>query len=192
VKSISWLDWIGVARAFRVYGKGKAERNWRVIDIVASPRRNMCGGWPIIAGTCITWSARMIAVGWDFAESVLREQIAAPVCRDKPLEVFAGRLRRGPGSAGVSPANNQMCAGERPARQASEVLAHECGHTYQALRLQPLYLVIGGALTWWGEGRYWWNGFENQASATGLFGGIVNGSIHPELWARVAANRVSQ
>ena len=48
-----------------------------------------------------------------------------------------------------------------------------------------LYLPAGALFTWWREGRHWWNVFENQASAEGQLGGIVNGSVCPELMRRV-------
>ena len=69
--------------------------------------------------------------------------------------------------------------------RASEILAHECGQSYQARRWGALYLVIGALYTWWREGRHWWNWFENQASETGQFGGILSGSVHDDLWAAV-------
>ena len=67
---------------------------------------------------------------------------------------------------------------------ASEVLAHECGHTAQALRLSWLYLPAGAAFTLWREGPRWYNAFENGASEQGQFGGLVNGSVCAELMAR--------
>jgi hypothetical protein len=65
-------------------------------------------------------------------------------------------------------------------------MAHEIGHTAQAVRLGMLYLPTGAAFTLFREGRAWYNHFENQASESGQFGGIVNGSVHPALMARVA------
>lgn len=35
---------------------------------------------------------------------------------------------------------------------------------------------------------YWWNWFENEASEIGQFGGIISGSVHPDLWAAVRPN----
>ncbi len=68
---------------------------------------------------------------------------------------------------------------------ASEILAHECGHTWQVLRMGLLYWPVGGAVTLFREGPHWWNFFENQASELGQFGGIVNGSVCPELMRRM-------
>ena len=148
--------------AFRIYGKAKCETDWRIVDVFAHSRRDAMAGWPLIRGTCITWSARFIAVGTDFAEMVLREQFLEPASRENPVEVASGRLR-----FGRSP-------DARPSYPlASEILAHECGHTYQARRLWPAYLLTGAGFTWWREGSRWWNWFEDEASAIGQFGGIV-------------------
>ena len=69
----------------------------------------------------------------------------------------------------------------------SEVVAHECGHTGQVRRLGAIYWPVGGALTLFREGPHWYNGFENQASEEGQFGGLVNGSVCPELMHRLQA-----
>lgn len=160
--------------AFRIYGKARSETEWRIIDVFAHPRRDSIAGWPLIRGTCITWSRALIAVGCDFAETVLREQAATPASKEHPVEVASGRLRRG------------RAPGARPSYPlASEILAHECGHTYQALRLWPAYLSTGAIFTWWREGPRWWNWFENEASATGQFGGILSGSVRAELWSKL-------
>jgi hypothetical protein len=162
--------------AFRIYGRGKHERSWRVIHVFATARRNMTGRLPFFGGTCIAWGSAVIAVGWDFAESVVREQMRDPASRERPIDVCGGRVR-GP--------DRRRAAGAPSLASASEILAHECGHTAQARRLGPLYLPIGAVFTWWREGRHWWNWFENQASAMGEFGGILSDSIHPSLWSSV-------
>jgi hypothetical protein len=174
------LSWLfiktGGPAAFQAYGKGESEAVWRVIDVIATDRRNSTSRWPFFGGTCITWTSRVIAVGWDFAEWVLREQMAAPASRELPVEVGGGRLHD----------PKRRSAAQAPSFPlASEILAHECGHTCQARRFGPLYLPIGAAFTWWREGRHWWNWFENQASEIGQFGGIISGSVHPDLWAAV-------
>lgn len=53
------------------------------------------------------------------------------------------------------------------------------------LRLGLLYWPIGGAFTLFHEGPHGWNRFENQASEIGQFGGIVHGSVHPILMAKI-------
>jgi hypothetical protein len=68
---------------------------------------------------------------------------------------------------------------------ASEILAHEIGHTWQAVRLGPFYLPLVGSVTLFREGPHFWNHFENQASEQGRFGGIVNGSACGELIERI-------
>jgi hypothetical protein len=168
----AWFRWLGGRPAFRVHGKGRREKDWREVEVYATPRRNLTSRWPapFWRGTCITWTDRVIAVGVDFAEYVLREQMRSPASRESPVEVQGGRLR-----------------GARPVPTASEILAHEIGHTWQATRLGPLYLLAGACFTLFREGPHWYNGFENQASAEGLFGGIVSGSVLPELWERVRA-----
>ena len=163
---------------FQIYGKAGSENAWRIIGVYATHRRDSNSRWPryLFRGTCITWTAEIIAVGWDFAEEVLREQMGDPASRARPVEVAAGRIRY---------AQRRAAAGAEPFASASEILAHECGHTWQMLRLGVLYWPIGGAFTLFREGPHWWNCFENQASEIGQFGGIVNGSVHPKLLSKI-------
>jgi hypothetical protein len=155
----------------RVYGKGKTESAWREIAVFARGRRNLVSRLPFFRGSCITWTRRVIAVGCDFAEWLVREQAANPASRESPVDVTGGRLHG--------------TARNAPGPSASEVMAHECGHTCQAARWGPLYLPIGALFTWWREGDRWWNWFENEASELGQFGGIVSGSVESGLWERV-------
>ena len=60
-----WLRWRGGPPCFRIYGKARPERQWRIIDVYATSRRNVGSGWPLWGGTCVTWSAEIVAVGWD-------------------------------------------------------------------------------------------------------------------------------
>lgn len=53
---------------------------------------------------------------------------------------------------------------------------------FRVLGGRPCFRAFGKARR---EGQRWWNHFENQASEEGLFGGIVNGSVCPEMMARV-------
>jgi hypothetical protein len=155
-----WLRWWGGTPCFRIYGKTRTEITWRIIDVFGTARRDRHSRWPLWRGACTTWSAEVIAVGWDFARAVIREQAERPVSPHHPLEVEGGRLWR-------------------PARQfsAGEILAHEIGHTWQALRLGPFYLPLVGAVTLFREGPHPWNRFENEASALGQYGGLVPGSV---------------
>lgn len=168
---------LGGPPCFQIYGKSQREAAWRIIDIHATHRRDMNSRWPrfLFRGTCITWTAGVIAVGWDFAEEVLREQMCEPASRENPVEVAGGRLHD---------AFRRDAAGASPFPSASEILAHECGHTWQVLRMGLLYWPIGGTVTLFREGQHWWNHFENQASEQGQFGGIVNGSVCEELMSR--------
>ena len=143
---------------FRVYGKGRSERDWHVVDIYATHRRDCGSRWPLFRGTCITWTSSIISVGWDFAEQFLREQASEPASREFPVSVVGGRLRDSIPSA-------------------SEIMAHECGHTGQGRKMGFLYWPIGALVTLFREGDHFWNHFENQASETGLFGGIVKGTV---------------
>jgi hypothetical protein len=163
---------------FQIYGKARSENAWRIISVHATHRRDFDSRWPryLFRGTCITWTAEIIAVGWDFAEEVLREQTSAPASRDHPVEVAAGRIRD---------SNRRAAIGAASFASACEVLAHECGHTWQMLRLGLLYWPIGGAFTLFREGPHWWNRFENQASEIGQFGGMVNSSVCDELMRRL-------
>jgi hypothetical protein len=164
------------APSFRIYGKARAEPHWRAIDVFASRRHNVDSPWPLMRGACVTWSDEVIVIGWDFAAIILREQQRNPASRETPLEVAGGRL------------SDTVRRGEVHAPShfsAGEVLAHEIGHTAQAIRLGALYLPVVGSVTRFREGPHWWNHFENQASEQGQFGGIVEGSVCADLRAVV-------
>jgi hypothetical protein len=171
-----WLRTVGGRPCFDVYGKSKRETDWRIVHVYATHRRNRESRWPFWRGTCITWTSQVVAVGWDFAEMVLREQSTEPASRDRPVEVAGGRL---------SVWERRVAAGASSQCSASEVLAHEVGHTAQSLRLPVIYLPVVGAVTLFREGPHWWNHFENNASEQGQFGGIVNGSVCDELMLRL-------
>jgi hypothetical protein len=169
---------LGGVPAYQIYGKTRREPAWRVIDVQATSRRDLDSRWPapFWPGTCITWSSAVIAVGWDFALNVYREQCRQPATREQPLEVAGGRLHH---------AERRRRAGAASFPSASEVLAHECGHTGQAIRLDIAYLPTGALFTLFREGPRWVNWFENAASEQGQFGGIVHGSVSTELLARL-------
>jgi hypothetical protein len=169
---------LGGVPCFLIYSKARREQDWRLIDVFATHRRDIASRWPapFFRGTCITWTAFVISVGWDFAEEVLREQKNEPASREHPVAVVSGRVRD---------VGRREAAGGPPFVSASEVLAHECGHTGQAQRLGPAYLPAGAAFTLFREGPHWYNRFENQASEEGLFGGIVTGTVHQELMRRL-------
>src|ERR1700676_3840737 len=112
-----WLRWLGGRPCFRIYGKGRRESAWRVIDVYASPRRNFTSRWPLSRGTCITWTAEVIAVGCDFARDVLGEQKTCPASRHYPVEVAAGC---------IGDLFRRADAGTPCIATASEVMAHEC------------------------------------------------------------------
>ncbi|HLJ97161.1 MAG TPA: hypothetical protein VKU02_28615 [Gemmataceae bacterium] len=171
------LQQLGTAPCFRIYGKARLESQWRILEVFATPRRNARSRWPLCRATCITWTDRIIGVGWDFAERILIEQAAAPAARHYPVEVAGGRLRD---------PERRLAAGAGERATASEVLAHECGHSWQALRLGGAYLPLVGAVTLFREGPHFWNHFENQASELGQFGGLVQGSVCPDLMNRLA------
>jgi hypothetical protein len=145
--------------AFRIYGRANYEPDWYVIDVYATSRRDLSSRWPLWRGACTTWTANVIAVGQYFANQLLDEQSAAPASQERPVAVQGGRLRSGRQDIGPP--------------TTSEILAHECGHTGQARRQGFWYWPAGAAYTRFGEGPHRWNRFENDASATGLFGGIV-------------------
>jgi hypothetical protein len=108
----------------------------------------------------------------------LREQARDPACREHPVEVVGGRIQGD---------ERRRAAGGPLLASASEVLAHECGHTWQVRRLGVAYWPLVGALTLFREGPHGWNHFENQASELGQFGGLVNGSVCAHLMERVRA-----
>lgn len=174
----SLLRRLGGPPSFQVYGRSRRESAWRIVGVHATHRRDMDSRWPswMFRGTCITWTSEIIAVGWDFAEEVLREQVSEPASREHPVEVAGGRIR--------DPFRRSAAGGSAFAG-ASEVLAHECGHTWQVLRMGLRYWPVVGALTLFREGPNWWNHFENQASEVGQFGGIVNGSVCDALMQRL-------
>ena len=163
-----WLCWLGGQPSFQIHGRGRAEEDWRTISVYATHRRNAESRWPLWRGTCITWTSDVIVVGWDFALELVREQMTEPASRQRPVEVSGGRLQNLMGRAD---------AGAPGFPTVSEVLAHECGHTWQALRFRAAYLPIGATFTLFREGPHFWNRFENQASEQGLFGGIITRSV---------------
>src|SRR5947209_14797928 len=91
----AWFHLLGGKPCFRIYGKARREKDWRVIEVHATHRRDQDSPWPrfLFRGTCITWTATVIAVGWDIAEEVLREQVTEPALRQHPVEVGGGRIR---------------------------------------------------------------------------------------------------
>lgn len=172
-----WFAWLGGAPCFQVHAKGRWESRWRVVNVYATDRRNADSRWPwpFFRGTCITWTSRVVAVGWDFAERLLREQARDPASRDQPVEVAGGRLHDW---------KRRLAAGASSQCSASEVMAHEIGHTSQVRWLREAYWVVG-LTTLFREGPHVWNWFENRASEAGQFGGIVNGSVCPRLMERL-------
>jgi hypothetical protein len=169
---------LGGVPAYQIYGKARRETAWRIIDLHATSRRDAHSRWPapFWPGTCITWTNAVIAVGWDFALAVYREQCRQAATREHPLEVAGGRLHFD---------QPRLLASGAASPSASEVLAHECGHTEQAGRLGIAYLPTGAIFTLFREGPRWWNWFENAASEQGQFGGIVAGTVSAELLARL-------
>jgi hypothetical protein len=163
----------GGAPCLRIHGKARYEAQWRLIDVVATARRNWGSGWPLMQGTCITWTSSIIVVGWDFARGFLAEQIHDPASRNAAVGVLGGRLKNG---------ERRAEAGASPLCSYSEVMAHECGHTAQAIRLGAAYLPLVGAVTLFREGNHFWNHWENDASAQGLMGGISEVTIPVEQW----------
>lgn len=159
---------------FRVHGKTRSESSWRIITVRAVPWRNHSVGWPFFRGTCTCWSAGFIAVGLDFAQELLADPAVWQVTREQPAMVAASSL---------CDMEKRTQAGAPALPSHAELLAHEIGHTLQARRYRLLYLPLVGSMTRFGEGCHWWNRFENEASATGQFGGIVAGSVSPALQA---------
>jgi hypothetical protein len=159
----------GGTPCFQIYGKALPELEWRRIDVFATDRRNAASRWPLWRGTCITWSTEIVVVGADFAKQILHEQALRPASRLNPVVVSGGR---------IGDTVRRAAAGAKGRATASEILAHECGHTWQALRLGPLYLPLVGSVTLFREGIHFWNHFENEASEQGQFGGLVDGSVH--------------
>lgn len=158
------FDAWAITHSFLIWGRTRQETQWRQIRVVVTPCRNLTSGWPLLRGTCTCWSRSLIAVGEQFAQALSVQLSETRVTRDCPVAVVAGRL---------NDPRLRSAAGGPPEPTPAEVLAHEIGHTIQALRLGPLYLPVVGSLTLFREGPYWWNRFENEASAVGLFGGLV-------------------
>jgi hypothetical protein len=167
------LKRFGARPCLRVYGKARHENNWRVIDVASSPRRNCGSEWPLMRGTCITLTSSLIVVGWDFARGFMAEQIHAPASPECAVLVHGGRLHN---------MRHREKAGVFAGCSYSEVMAHECGHTAQAIRLGAGYLPLVGAVTLFREGERWWNHWENDASAHGMMGGIVEIVTPIEKW----------
>ena len=167
-----WLRWWGGVPAFLIFGKSSRESEWRTISVYTTSRRDFDSRWPLWRGTCVTWTSTVISMGDAVARQIIDEQALEPASRATPVVVAGGRLRNPMRRSAAS-------APELPT--ASEVLAHECGHTWQALRLGPAYLLLVGSVTLFGEGPHSWNHFENDASEHGQFGGLVAGSVRPDL-----------
>jgi hypothetical protein len=163
----------GAQSCLRIYAKSKSEADWRIVDLVALERRNHRSGWPFFQGSCTTWTSSVIGVGWEFARAFFDEQVVRPASREHPIEVAGGRLRI---------ASNRLAARATPYPTFSEVVAHECGHTAQAIRLGVAYLPLVGSVTLLREGDRWWNRWENEASEQGLFGGIAEIVTPVEQW----------
>jgi hypothetical protein len=166
------LHWLGGTPCFRVYARGRREQSWRIVAVYASQRRNVESRFPVLRGALTTWAEDVIAIGWDFALELLDEQFDEPASPWHPVAVAAGRLN--------DPVRRQA-AGADGSPTCSEIMAHECGHTWQAARLGAVYLPLVGSVTFFREGPHSWNRFENEASEEGLFGGIVNRSVCAEL-----------
>jgi hypothetical protein len=169
------MHWLAGMPCFRIYARSWREKAWRVAAVYAVHRRNTDSRWPLLRDSCTTWAADLIAVGWDFAAEVLAEQRAEPASRQRPVRVVGGTL---------SDLAKRQAAGGTVLPSCSEIMAHECGHTLQALRMGPIYLPLVGSVTLFREGPHPRNRFENEASAQGLFGGIVNGSVCAALMGR--------
>src|SRR5207237_8321349 len=112
--------WVCVRPALRVERKGARERAGPGTSVHAPHRRNADSRCPLWRGTCTTWPAEVIVVGWDFAAALLREQAEAPASRRRPVEVAGGR---------VGDLLRRAAAGVPDFPTAGDVLAHECGHT---------------------------------------------------------------
>src|SRR5262249_9368522 len=134
-------------------------------------------------GPRLTGTASVTAGGWAFALEVLREQTPEPASCDRPVEVAGGRIRD---------LARRTAAGAEPWATASEVLAHECGHTWQARRLSSLYWPVGAAATLVREGPRWYDHFEDPASEQARSGGIVNGSVCAALMDRLRSRGLAQ
>lgn len=150
--------------AFRVFGKADYESEWHLVDVYVTARRDADSRWPLWRNHAMTLTADAIALGRQFAEQIFREQRERPASRDEPVRVLGGRLKI---------ATPRLAAGGSECYSCSELLAHECGHTAQARRMGFLYWPLVGSVTLFGEGPHWWQRMENQASETGLFGGLA-------------------
>ena len=70
---------------FQIYGKAQERKpigtSSAFMRRTAATMNNAAGF--SVWGTCITWTAEVIAVGWDFAEDVLREQVSEPASHNR-------------------------------------------------------------------------------------------------------------
>lgn len=166
------LKSFGATVAFCILGRGRGEREWSEIAVVANHRRDANSRWPLWRNHCMTLTANLIAVGWTHAAALLAEQRMTPASAAEPVRVCGGRLRD---------AVRRAAVGADCGVSLSELMAHECGHTAQARRMGFLYWPIVGAVTLFREGPHWWQRYENEASEHGEFAGILDGTIHPRL-----------
>src|SRR5262245_35847563 len=111
-----WLAWLGGSPCFSISGKARPVKAWRIVHVFATSRRDLGGRVPLWRGSCITWTERVIVVGWDFAAEVLHEQRELPASKENPVCVAGGRIRD---------VARRLATGSDFFAGASEILAHE-------------------------------------------------------------------
>ena len=101
----AWHRRLSGPPGFEIYGKTRRETVWRVIAVYPTHRRDRTSRLPLWRGTCITWTAGVIAVGRDFAATLLQEETAHPTSGAQAIEVGGGRIHD---------AARRAAAGRRP------------------------------------------------------------------------------
>src|SRR5207247_11301803 len=46
----TWLHWVSGTPCFRIYGKGRLERDWRIVTVYATHRHDYDSRWPLWQG----------------------------------------------------------------------------------------------------------------------------------------------
>ena len=86
----AWHRRLSGPPGFEIYGKTRRETVWRVIAVYPTHRRDRTSRLPLWRGTCITWTAGVIAVGRDFAATLLQEETAHPTSGRRPSRWAVG------------------------------------------------------------------------------------------------------
>ena len=158
---------------FRIYGRATYEPSWQVIDVfafkspgldepLAAPRRDL---------HYLDGRRHRRWMGLRRVRIARADRGSRPRGTARWSSAAGGSVR-----AAAASSDRRRPAKSSPTNAATpaKLVGWESGIGRSALRL-----------TLFREGDRWWNWFENEASATGQFGGIVNGTVVAELMQKL-------